>query len=128
MADTTLFSEMKEPRSEIEAGDQVMSLLMRFCTRRLQRSPPGHGVRTILAFLGMRCRWHEEQCSLAEFSAYLVRDVMAHVDLAAEARVHKPGKTQDDAESEVDSNADEGERRANHPRQVRPSLHQMLWR
>jgi hypothetical protein len=51
------------------------------------------------------CRWHDEQCTLAEFSAFIVRDVMAHVDLAAEARVIKSLRSQqlhDDAESSDD--------------------------
>jgi hypothetical protein len=53
----------------------------------------------------MPCRWHDEQCTLAEFSAFIVRDVMAHVDLAAEARVIKSLRSQqlhDDAESSDD--------------------------
>ena len=39
------------------------------------------------AFSELRCAWYEEQCTLAEFCAYLARYVVAHVDLAAEARV-----------------------------------------
>ena len=107
MADTTLFADIKEPKSEIEGGEEVKNLLMTSFTTRLQRSAPAHGVRTILAFLGMPCRWHDEQCTLAEFSAYIVRDVMAHVDLAAEARV----KPLDDAESEHESEDDDLNRR-----------------
>ena len=61
MADTTLFAEMKEPKSEIDGGDEVKDFLMTLFTRRLKRSTPAHGVRTILAFLGMPCRWHDEQ-------------------------------------------------------------------
>ena len=40
----------------------------------------------MLAFLGIRCKAHTEQCSIAEFAAYVCRDVAAHIDLAAEAR------------------------------------------
>ena len=93
MAGTSLFADINDPMSENKGGEEVKHLLMTAVTTRLQRSAPAHGVRTILAFLGMPCRWHDEQCTLAEFSAYIVRDVMAHVDLAAEARVtksHKP--------------------------------------
>ena len=73
MADTTLFAELKEPKSAIEEGEQVKELLMSlFGTKNLRRSPPTHGVRTILAFLGMSCKWHDEQCTLAEFSANTV--------------------------------------------------------
>ena len=71
MADTTLFADIKEPKSEIEGGEEVNNMLMTSFTARLQRSAPAHGVRTILAFLGMPCRWHDEQCTLAEFSATL---------------------------------------------------------
>ena len=111
MADTTLFADIKEPKSAIEDGEQVRELLMTFYTTRLRRSPPAHGVRTILAFLDQPCRWHDEQCTLAEFSAYIVRDVMAHVDLAAEARVKKSDKPLDDAESEHESEDDDLNRR-----------------
>jgi len=111
MADTTLFADIKEPKSEIERGEEVNNLLTTFFTTRLQRSAPAHGVRTILAFLGMPCRWHDEQCTLAEFSAYIVRDVMAHVDLAAEARVKKSDQPLDDAESEHESEDDDLNRR-----------------
>ena len=40
----------------------------------------------VLASLGICCRAHPEQCSLAEFAAYICRDVAAHIDLATEAR------------------------------------------
>ena len=111
MADTTLFADIKEPKSAIEDGEQVRELLMTFYTTHLRRSPPAHGVRTILAFLDKPCRWHDEQCTLAEFSANIVRDVMAHVDLAAEARVKKSEKPLDDAESEHESEDDDLNRR-----------------
>ena len=107
MADTTMFADIKEPKSDIEGGEEVNNLLMTTFTSRLQRSAPIHGVRTILAFLGMPCRCHDEQCTLAEFSAYIVRDVMAHVELAAEARVKKPAKPVDDAEPEHESEDDD---------------------
>ena len=98
MADTTLFADIKEHKAAMEAGDEVRELLMRFCTTHLKRSPPAHGVRTILAFLDKPCRWHNEQCTLAEYSAYIARDVMAHIDLAAEARVNVPVNSQNDEE------------------------------
>ena len=46
LADTTLFADIKEPKSAIEDGEQVRELLMTFYTTRLRRSPPSHGVRT----------------------------------------------------------------------------------
>ena len=76
LADTILFADMKEPMAAIEYGEQVKMMLFTIFIRHLRRTPPLHGVRTILAFLGQPCRWHEEQCTLAEFSAYLGRDVM----------------------------------------------------
>ena len=54
----------------------------------------------------MPCRWHPEQCTLAEFCADIARDVMAHIDLAADARVNKDSKPQHDAESEALSDDD----------------------
>ena len=92
LADTTLFADVKEPKSEIEDGENVRDLLVTLYAARFRRSAPAHGLRTIMAFLGKPCKWHEEQCTLAEFSAYIARDVMAHVDLAAEARVKQPAK------------------------------------
>ena len=35
---------------------------------------------------------HDEQCTLAEFCAYKVRDIALHIDFAAEARVKKQKK------------------------------------
>ena len=69
-------------------------------------------MRTILAFLGKPCRWHDEQCTLAEFSAYIARDVLAHIDLAAEARVKVPVNSQHDEETDLESDDDENPRRA----------------
>jgi hypothetical protein len=110
MADTILFAENKEPRTEIQQGEETKQLLQTFCLRRLQRSMQAHGMRLILAFLGTPCKWHEEQCTLAEFSAYVARDVMAHVDLAAEARVQKHKKPMGDADSDLESESDEPKR------------------
>ena len=90
LADTTAFAERKEPASEIAAGGITKVLVRHACCRQLQRAMSAEGMRVILAFLGLPCRWHDEQCALAEFSAYVSRDVMAHVDLAADARVKKP--------------------------------------
>ena len=100
LADATLFAEIKEPQSEIEEGEKVRHILMMLYFTCLRRSPPSHGVRTILAFMGLTCKWHEEQCSVAEFAAYTSRDVMAHIDLAAEARIKKPMQQLQPAESD----------------------------
>ena len=132
LADTTLFADRKEPKAEVDAGEELKKLLMRprrakhpglprhaACltfvgTTRLLRAAPGHGVRAILAFLGMPCRWHDEQCTVAEFSAYIARDVIAHVDLAAEARHNKgekPSLGEDCEEESVDDDSPDRTRR-----------------
>ena len=110
MADTTLCANMKEPKRDIEEGEWIREFLMRRFLE-LNRRPPGHGMRIILEFLQLPCRWHKEQCTLAEFSAYVARDVTAHIDLAAEARVKEPQKPQNDEESELESTDDENPRR-----------------
>ena len=92
LADTTLFADMKEPKSEIAKSEKVRHILVMLYFTRLRRSPPGHGIRIILAFMELPCKWHEEQCTVADSAAYISRDVMAHMDLAAEARVKKPRK------------------------------------
>ena len=104
LADTTLFADMKEPKAYIQESDEVRNVLEMLYLTRLRRSPPGQGVRIILAFLGLPCKWHEEQCTVAEFTAYVSRDVLAHIDLAAEARVKKPSKQlqPDETDSEIE--------------------------
>ena len=79
---------------------------------RLRRSPPGHGIRIILVFMELPCKWHEEQCTVAKFAAYISRDVMAHMDLAAEARVKKPRKQlqPDESDSEFEDDITERKR------------------
>ena len=116
LADTTLFAEIKEPQAEIVSGEDTKGLLQRFCRQRLQRNMCAQGARSILAFVGFPCKWHEEQCTLAEFSAYVARDVVAHIDLAAEARVNKPRRACGDADQLADSedpdtDSDDGETR-----------------
>ena len=112
LADTTLFADMKEPKSQIEESEKVRNELVTLYLRRFRRSPPGHGIRLILAFAGLPCKWYEEQCTVAEFAAYISRDVMAHIDLAAEARVKKPRKQSqlDESDSEVEDDINERER------------------
>ncbi len=106
LADTTLFSELKEPRANLEEGDLVYSSLVHFAKSRLGRRMPVEATRRILAFSNHHCRWHEEQCTLAEFCAYVARDVLAHVDLAAEARVKPRPAAAAHLEAEEDSASD----------------------
>ena len=101
LADTTLFADMKEPKDKIAAGE-VTKVLRMIYLMRLRRTPHFQGIRIILAFLALPCKWHEEQCTVAEFTAYWSRDVLAHIDLAAEARVKKPSKTLQPDETDSD--------------------------
>ena len=63
-----------------------MNLLRVFCVQHLNRSFTFNAGRLVLAFLDVPCRAHTEQCSLAEFSSHVIRDVIMHIDLAAEER------------------------------------------
>ena len=87
LADTTRFSTIKEPAGDIQQGDNLRVFLERYTCRLLQRRLPLHATRTILSLCGCVCSYHDEQCSLAEFSAYIARDVISHIELAAQARV-----------------------------------------
>ena len=111
LADTVLFTEMKEPLTEFQNGEATKKMLCDFCNLHLQQTMPAQGVRVILAFLGLPCKWHDEQCTLAEFSAYIARDVIAHIDLAAEAKVKKPKRPLQDTVSEDESDSDDAEHR-----------------
>ena len=78
---------------------------------------PLHATRSILAFCGLVCAFHPEQCTLAEFCAYIVRDVISHIELAAEARVKKPALnadagTIDDTQLDLDKMQTEAEKHA----------------
>ncbi len=90
---------------DIEIGEEVKDALRFLCAQRPQRTTAKHAVCVILAFLGMSCKRHKEQCTLAEFSAYVVRGMIARVDLAAEARAKKPRKPMCDEDSEHDSDS-----------------------
>ena len=61
---------------------------------------------TILAFSGQAHAWHVEQCTVAEFCAYIAVGVKSHIELAAEARIKPPSKKKDDAE--IEDNPDSG--------------------
>ena len=114
LADTTLFADMKEPKKQLEESEQVRSLLVSLYKTDFGRSAPGHGIRLILAFMDLPCKWHEEQCTVAEYGAYIARDVLAHIDLAAEARIKKPKKQvqNDESDSEVEDELNERTRPA----------------
>ena len=78
----------------------------------LKRTMPAEAMRQILNFCGQPHAWHDEQCTLAEFCAYIAVDVVAHIDLAAEARVKPPTRKMDDAETDEDTDSEaDAERR-----------------
>ena len=104
LADTTAFAELKEPKGDIDKGEEILQVFRLFCLRLLQRSLPTSGARLVLAFMDVCCRAHPEQCSIAEFSANMCRAVAAHVDLAAEAR-SRPKKTLPTAGASDESSA-----------------------
>ena len=104
MADTIMFSELKKPvdtEEDFVSGQWIRSFLQKLVCKELKRRMPTEPLRIVLQFCGVPCSWHNEQCTLAEFSAYIARDVMAHIDLAAEARV-KPVQKKDDTVVVVD--------------------------
>ena len=89
----------------------MKQLLKDFALHRLARTMPAEATRCILAFCDRRSKWHPEQPTLAEFSAHVARDVIAHVELAAEARIKKPRKTAEDACSDRDDQSEASEGR-----------------
>ena len=111
MADTTLFAEVKEPAAEIVVGEDVLSVVRDWCHQLTHSRMPDHGGRIVLAFLDLQCKAHSEQCSLAEFCAHVARDVVVHMDLAAEARAGKKPVRTDAAESDASSDSDSLEER-----------------
>ena len=92
LADTTLFSELKEPHGAIQQGEELKQLLRLLIRRTLHRIVPTEALRRILAFSGQAHAWHDEQCSVAEFCAHIAVDVISHIELAAEARIKPPSK------------------------------------
>ena len=86
--------------------------MSQYALKKLRRTMPLHATRSILAFCGHMCAFHPEQCTLTEFCAYIVRDVISHIELAAEARVKKPALnadagTVDDTQLDSDKEASE---------------------
>ena len=73
---------------------------------KLKRTMPAEAMRQILTFCDQSHGWHDEQCTLAELFAYIAVDIVAHIDLAAEARVKPPMKKKEDAEADEDSDSE----------------------
>ena len=93
LADCTLIAKRYEPVDAVKHGDEVHAVLRQVFRNKLARTLPSEPVRQILGFSEIAFSWHDEQFTLAEYSAYIVRDVAAHIDLAAEARIkdNQPG-------------------------------------
>ena len=72
----------------------------------LRRTMPAQALRQISAFCYRPHAWHDEQCTLAEFCAYIAVDVIAHVELAAEARVKAPVTKKNDLEVQAAEDSD----------------------
>ena len=106
MADTTLFAEVKEPRGAIQHGNEILDVLCTYARTALHRTMPLHAARVLLAFAGCCSKFHAEQCTLAEFSAYVIRDVISHMELAAEARIKKPSAAIDAGTVEENVNSE----------------------
>ena len=109
-----MFSEIKEPKNELQVGLEFTRAL-RACST-LWCQIPAHAFRYLLAFSDLVCHAHAEQCTLAEYCAYKARDVLAHIDLAAEARqkpsVPRPVAADSDEGEGSDDNADRKHRNA----------------
>ena len=105
LADTTLFSEIKEPKEELQVGLEFTRALRACC--KVYNQIPAHVFRQLLAFSGLVCHAHAEQCTLAEYCAYKARDVLAHIDLAAAARQKFSVRGRVSAESDVDEGSDD---------------------
>ena len=87
IADTVLFSEIKEPKEKIAEGEKVKAFVRRYVKVQLRRTMAAAALQRILAFADFQSACHDEQCTLAEYCAHMVRDVVVHSQLAADARV-----------------------------------------
>jgi hypothetical protein len=110
LADTTLWCDTK---AEKEALDEAKEWCM--CGLQWARTLGGtialEPLRRTLAFAGLAFRYHAEQCTLSEYASFVARDVMAHVDLAAEARKKEPKSTQKGVQSESEHSEGDAEKK-----------------
>ena len=105
LADTVLFSEIKEPKQAVEDGNDVKNILRRFVQALIARTMPAAALQNILGMADLISSYHDEQCTLAEYCAHMARDVVSHSQLAAEARV-KPRVRKQDAVSDSECEGD----------------------
>ena len=113
LADTTLFFEIEEPKEELERGIQLIRDV-RACSSTCRRIPL-RALQQLLAFSGLACPYHAEQGSLAEYCAYKAGGVLAHIDLAAEAKARPNVKKPQAADSDEDAGSDDGDDRRPRP-------------
>jgi len=112
LADTTFWCDgptAKEKKAVEEAKDWCMCGLQ--WARQLGGKVALEPLRRTLAFAGLHFRYHDEQCTLSEYVSFVSRDVMAHVDLAAEARKKEPKPSQKGVESESEHSEGDAEKK-----------------
>jgi len=116
LADTTLFAQIKEPWAQLATGVRILqSVRAVSCSWANGSAWPAQALRTMLLHVHDLYPWHEQQCTLAEYCAYIARDVVAHIDLASEARVKpsvKKEAQEEVAEDDSSDGGDEDQRRA----------------
>ena len=112
LQDTLLFRKQVMPLEEVQEGEELAAVLRKSMWLALRRNMPSEALRCIMRCLGAKFSWHDEQCTLAEFSAFLSRDIAAHIDFAAEARVKAPAKADKgrcDEDEEASSDEEQNE-------------------
>ena len=112
LADSTFWSSRAAEKEDLDTGHEMALCLLQW-HRNKCRTLAAEPLRRILAFADHVCYMHEEQCTLAEYASLVARDVMAHLDLAAEARKKdpKPKDLQANAQSEDEQSEEDGEKR-----------------
>ena len=83
--DTTAFSTMKVPAGEGPDGEEIRAAMRSYCGQTLHRRMSSHADRLV---------------------AFAVRDVIAHVDVSAEARIAKKTQRADQHEGDASSDSD----------------------
>ena len=71
LRDTTFGSRSIEPRAPIDVGNEVRSMLLSCAQAALRRTMAAEGIRRILASADMQCNCLFEQCTLAEYCAFV---------------------------------------------------------
>jgi len=116
LADTTLFSKYALPidaeKATLQLARSHWAVSSAWC--KMWRGMPAQALRLYFACRkGCMSPWHGEQCTLGEYCAYVARDILCHIDLAAEARVKPSVKkpTADVVDEDDDSDDDAAKKR-----------------